>query len=252
MVSDTQALRDQFSPLKSTRKSDEVFDQIALFIRNGRFEPGAKLPSERELASSFNASRATIREALYRAELVGLIEVRHGAGSFVRASRPGEPMDRPLIELIKKEAHRISEFFEIRRALEGWCAAQAAKVATPADLAAMRARLDDMQGLDVTGEDWERNDIAFHQALAGATGNPIAIRIMGILREGFSAFYRFKRFVPTQEEQEVIWQHHADIYEAVKRRAPEDARAAIIAHMDFVEARLNEAMRDIQLEGKRS
>jgi GntR family transcriptional repressor for pyruvate dehydrogenase complex len=252
MASETEALPEQFSPLKSTRKSDEVFDQIALFIRNGRFEPGARLPSERELASSFNTSRATIREALYRAELVGLIEVRHGAGSFVRALRPSEPMDRPLIELIKKEAHRISEFFEIRRALEGWCAAQAAKVATAADLAAMKARLDDMQGLDVTGEDWERNDIAFHQALAAATGNPIAIRIMGILREGFSAFYRFKRFVPTQEEQTLIWQHHVDIYEAVKRRGPEDARAAIIAHMDFVEARLGEAMRDIQLEGKRS
>ena len=111
MAGEAESLKDAVSPLKSTRKSEEVFDQIALFIRNGRFEPGAKLPSERELASVFNTSRPTIREALYRAELVGLIEVRHGAGSFVRASRPSEPMDRPIIELIKKEAHRISEFF---------------------------------------------------------------------------------------------------------------------------------------------
>src|SRR5438552_622569 len=141
MASATRELRHGFSPLKSTRKSDEVFDQIALFIRNGRFERGAKLPPERELASIFNTSRPTIREALYRADLVGLIEVRHGAGSFVMATQPREPMDRPLIELIKKEAHRISEFFEIRRALEGWCAAQAAKVATRTDLKAMKARI---------------------------------------------------------------------------------------------------------------
>jgi GntR family transcriptional regulator, transcriptional repressor for pyruvate dehydrogenase complex len=247
MAGETRELRRAVSPLKSTRKSDEVFDQIALFIRNGRFQQGAKLPPERELASIFNTSRPTIREALYRAELVGLIEVRHGSGSFVRASRPSEPTDRPLIELIKKEAHRISEFFEIRRGLEGWCAAQAAKVATRADLRAMKVRIDQMKGLDVTGEDWERHDIAFHQALAGATGNPMAIQIMGILREGFSAFYRFKRFVPTQEEQTVIWQHHADIYEAVKRRSPESARAAIVAHMDFIEARLNASMRDMQI-----
>ena len=250
MAGEIEPLQGLFSPLKSTRKSEEVFDQIARFIRNGRFEPGTKLPSERELATQFNTSRPTIREALYRAELVGLIEVRHGAGSYVASSRQREAMDRPIIELIKKEAHRISEFFELRRALEGWCAAQAAKGATRKDLADMKARLDRMKGLDVTGEDWEVNDIAFHQALAAATGNPMAIRIMGILREGFSAFYRFKRFVPNREEQALIWQHHADIYAAVKRHAPEDARAAIIAHMDFIETRLNESMRVMQRKQK--
>jgi GntR family transcriptional repressor for pyruvate dehydrogenase complex len=252
MADDLPSFRQAISPLKSTRKSDEVFQQIAQFIRSGGFESGAKLPAERELASMFNTSRPTIREALYRAELVGLIEVRHGAGSFVMTQRAAELIDRPLIELIEKEAHRISEFFDIRRALEGWCAAQAAKTATPADLAAMKERLDLMKGLDVTGEDWERNDLAFHEALAASTGNPIAIRMMGILRDGFSAFYRFKRFIPNHEEQALIWQHHLDIYEAVGRRKPEAARAAIIAHMDFVEAKLAEGMADIQRKPKGS
>lgn len=245
-MADELPLRGVFHPLKSTRKSDEVFEQISQFIRNGRFEPGAKLPPERDLASIFNTSRPTIREALYRAELVGLIEVRHGAGSFVKAAEPSMPVDRSLVELIEREAHRISEFFDIRRALEGWCAAQAAKVAKPSDLAAMKERLAIMKGLDVTGEEWERNDIAFHEALAASTGNPIAIRIMGILRESFSAFYRFKRFMPDREEQALIWQHHADIYDAVCRRSPDDARAAIVGHMDFIEAKLAEAMDEIR------
>lgn len=245
MSEDVQSLRE-ILPLKSTRKSDEVFEQLTQLIRNGRFEPGSKLPAERELASAFNTSRPTIREALYRAELVGLVEVRHGSGSFVKSSRPREATDQPLIDLIKKEAHRIAEFFEIRRALEGWCAAQAAKVALPADLTAMKERLDAMKGLDVTGEEWEHNDIAFHEALAASTGNPLAVRIMGILREGFSAFYRFKRFIPNREEQELIWQHHVDIYAAVARRSPEEARAAIVGHMDFIEARLAESMDGIK------
>ena len=235
-----------FAPLKSGRKSDEVFAQIAAFIRAGRFAPGGKLPPERELAALLHTSRPTVREALYRAELTGLIEVRHGAGSFVVAPSPSEPIDRPLIELIKKEAHRIGEFFEIRRALEGWCAAQAAKVAPEAALADMKARLDAMRGLDVNDEDWERNDIAFHAALAGATGNPIAVRIMAILREGFSAFYRFKRFMPNREEQNAIWRHHLDIFEAVRDRKPEAARAAIVAHMDFIEGKLAEGMGEMR------
>ncbi len=245
-MADELPVRGVFQPLKSNRKSDEVFEQIAQFIRNGKFEPGAKLPPERDLASVFNTSRPTIREALYRAELVGLIEVRHGSGSFVRSAEPAVTLEKSLVELIEREAHRISEFFEIRRALEGWCAAQAAKVAKPADLAAMNERLDLMKGLDVTGEDWERNDIAFHEALAASTGNPIAIRIMGILRESFSAFYRFKRFMPDREEQVLIWQHHVDIYDAVRRKSPDDARAAIVGHMDFIEAKLAEAMDEIR------
>jgi GntR family transcriptional repressor for pyruvate dehydrogenase complex len=234
-----------FSPFKSGRKSDTVFDQISEFIRAGRFPAGGKLPAERELSVMFNTSRQTIREAIYRAELVGLVEVRHGAGSFVVAQKAREPIDRPLIELIKTEAHRIGEFFEIRRALEGWCASQAAKTAKKADLDAMLARLQVMKDLDVADEEWETNDIAFHHALASATGNPIAVRIMEILREGFSAFYRLKRFVPNREDQKTIWQHHYDIYDAVRRRAPDEARAAIIGHMDFIEKKLDESVSEI-------
>ena len=92
---------------------------------------------------------------------------------------------------------------------------------------------------------WEKNDIAFHAELAAATGNPIAVRIMAILREGFSAFYRFKRFIPNREDQKLIWQHHADIYEGVRRRDGAAARAAIIAHMDFIEEKLAEGMSEV-------
>lgn len=245
MAAGQLATSDIFFPLKSGRKSDQVFDQISEFIQSGRFSMGSKLPAERELAAIFNTSRQTVREAIYRAELVGLIEVRHGMGSFVVASKPRASIERPLLELIKSEAHRVGEFFEIRRALEGWCAMQAAKVATKADLDTMQARLAAMRDLDVTDEAWETNDIAFHAALAGATGNPIAIRIMEILREGFTAFYRLKRFVPNREDQKLIWQHHFDIFDAVRRRAPEEARAAIVGHMDFVERKLEQGVSDL-------
>lgn len=238
-----------FLPLQGGRKSDQVFDQISRFVRGGRFAIGEKLPPERELAALFMTSRQTIREAIYRAELVGLIEVRHGTGSFVVARRPQAPVERSMVELIKSEALRVGEFFELRRALEGWCAGQAAKVRTQSYLSAMKARLDAMRVLDVTDEAWEENDIGFHMALASATGNPLAVRIMEIMRESFSAFYRLKRFMPNREEQREIWQHHADIYEAVRARAPEEARAAIIAHMDFVERKLGESLDGLAKDG---
>ena len=234
-----------FSPIKSGRKSDQVFDQISQLIRVGRFSPGTRLPAERELSAMFNASRQTIREAIYRAELVGLVEVRHGSGSFVVAETPQVPAEKPILDLIKIEAGRVGEFFEIRRALEGWCASQAAKVGTKKHFAVMKAHLDAMRTLDVADDAWEENDIGFHKALAAATGNPLAERIMDILRESFSAFYRLKRYMPNREEQKVIWQHHVDIYDAIRMRKPDEARATIIGHMDFIEAKLAESVNDM-------
>lgn len=240
-----------FMPLRSGRKSDQVFEQISGLIKAGRFAPGSRLPAERELTTMFNTSRQTIREAIYRAELVGLIETRHGAGNFVAASKPKVAADKSWADLIKLEAHRVGEFFEIRRALEGWCASQAATFASADDLQAMKARLDVMRHLDVTDEAWEQADIAFHQALAAATGNPLVVRIMEVLREGFAAFYRLKRYIPNREEQKLIWQHHADIYEAVKARAPDKARAALIAHMDFIEEQLAQSVNDVAIGKER-
>ena len=85
-----------FTPVKGARKSDHVFEQIVGFIRSGRFPIESRLPAERELTTIFNTSRQTIREAIYRAELAGLIEVRHGAGSFVvsRLKNAGEKCRR--------------------------------------------------------------------------------------------------------------------------------------------------------------
>jgi GntR family transcriptional repressor for pyruvate dehydrogenase complex len=232
-----------FLPLKDGRKSDQVFEQISRFIRNGRFPLGSRLPAERELTAMLNTSRQTVREAIYRAELVGLIEIRHGAGSFVVSRTAETPADQPLEDLIKIEAGRIGEFFEIRRVLEGWCAKQAAQVAKRSELAALKVRLDAMRTLDVTDDAWEENDIEFHRALAAATGNPLAVRMMEILRATFSAFYRLKRFIPNREEQTVIWEHHRDIYDAVRARKPEAARAAVVAHMNFVEQKLAESVK---------
>jgi GntR family transcriptional repressor for pyruvate dehydrogenase complex len=245
MATSTQRARAAFSPLRSVRKSDEVYEQLAALIRDGRFPPGSRLPAERELAARINASRQTIREALYRAELVGLIEVRHGAGSFVVSSSAREPGDAGVLELIAQQADRISECFEIRRLVEGWCVARAASAASAADLAALRSKLERMRELELTDEAWEQTDVEFHVAIAKATGNPLAVRIIEILRESFSALYRLKRVIPNKEEKALVWKHHRDVYDAIRRRSPQAARAAIVAHMDYVERELRASMREI-------
>jgi GntR family transcriptional regulator, transcriptional repressor for pyruvate dehydrogenase complex len=237
--------RVAFTPLRSARKSDEVYEQIAKLIRNGRFPPGTRLPAERELAAQINASRQTVREALYRAELAGLIEVRHGAGSFVRSAKASE-IEKPVLELIAMQADRIGEVFELRRLIEGWCCAQAARRARKADLGALRERLGRMRALALTDPAWEENDLQFHVAIARSTGNPVATRIIELLRESFSALYRLKDVIPNLEDKELVWRHHRDVYDAIRRRDPEAAKSAIVAHMDYIERQLQAGLRNIE------
>jgi DNA-binding FadR family transcriptional regulator len=68
--------------------------------------------------------------------------------------------------------------------------------------------------------------------------------MMDMLRDSFWAYFRLKHFIPTREETALIWRLHADVYEAVRARSPDRARAAIIAHMDFVEGKLAESLEE--------
>ena len=71
-----------FSPIKTSKLSDEVYNQIVSLISCGKLKPGDKIPSERDLAADLGISRQSIREALNRAEVMGLLEVRQGEGNF--------------------------------------------------------------------------------------------------------------------------------------------------------------------------
>jgi DNA-binding FadR family transcriptional regulator len=147
---------------------------------------------------------------------------------------------------VEKEAHRIGEFFEIRRLVEGWCVAQAARQARPADLATMREKLDQMKALELTDPRWEQNDVEFHLAIARSTRNPMAVRMMEVLRETFGALYRLRRVANKLESKPLIWKHHWAIYDAIRRGSPGDGTRAIVAHMDYVERKLEASVHKIK------
>lgn len=235
-----------FVPVRATKKSSGAFQQLVALIQNGHFKRGDKLPPERDMSADFHISRQTMREALYRAELLGLIEVRHGAGSFV-LSRPSDDIaETSPLAALEKEAGRIFEVFEIRRLIEGWFAAKASATADAPDLKKMKAHLQRMGELELTDERWEKSDLEFHLAIAGATKNPILVQIMRIWRVSVSTLYQFKRVLSSSEDKEVVWRHHRDIYEAIRKRESETARQRIVDHMDFLEAKIKEDMENIR------
>jgi GntR family transcriptional repressor for pyruvate dehydrogenase complex len=246
MLKKAQSKGRIFSPIRTSKISDEVYKQLVSLISGGHLKPGEKLPSEREMASDLGISRQSIREALYRAEIMGLIEVRQGEGSFVLSSIR-EPLKSPLLVLLEEEAGRIFEFLEVRKLIEGWCAEKAATEATAEDLEKMEGILEKMERSAPGDREWETMDVKFHLAIAAATHNVIAIHIMEALKESFGSFFTFRKVLTKPERKELLWQHHDAIYRAISQRDRSLAKRKLIYHLDFIEKKIKEEMEKMQM-----
>ena len=233
--------KNLFSPVKANKKSDNVYNQLFSLISSGKLTPGDKIPSERELAAELRISRQSIREALNRAEVMGLIKVRQGEGSFILSSVKGA-LKPPLTLIIEQEAARIFDFLEIRKLVEGWCAEKAALEATAEELQGMQEILEKMKKVAAKDKQWEELDLELHLSFAKATHNVIAVHIMEALKVNFGPFFKFTKSMPSSEKLEVLWQHHYEIFQAIERRDPETAKHKVIEHLNFIEEKLKEDM----------
>lgn len=222
-----------FTPIKTAKISDELYKQILSLISSGRLEPAEKLPSEREIATDLGISRQSVREALYRAAVRGLIEVRQGEGSFVLSSVE-ELLKPPLVTLLTQQAERVFEFLEIRSLIEGWCAEKAAETAGARDLEKMQQLLSKMERLSPKDRKWEQTDMEFHFALVTATHNVIAIHIMEALKIDFVSFFDFRQNLPKMDEKDLLLKHHYEVYQAIKRGDASSAKKKILDHLDFI------------------
>lgn len=190
-------------------------------------------------------SRQSIREALNRAEVMRLIEVRQGEGSFILSS-VNESLKPPLTLIMEKEVERIFDFLEIRKLVEGWCAEKAAVEATADELENMQEILDKMKKVAAKDKQWEAMDLALHLSFAKATHNVIAVHIMEALKSNFRPFFKFTKSMPSSERIDVLWQHHYEIFSAIKQKDPVTAKKKVIAHLNFIEEKLKADMETIK------
>ena len=230
-----------FAPVKTSRIPDKVYKQIVSMISNGDLMRGEKLPSEREMAILLNVSRQSVREALYRTESMGLIEIRQGEGSFV-VSSARESLKPALAVLLAEHAERVFEFLEIRRLLEGWCAEKAATEATAENLETMQDTLRRMELLKPTEKRWEKADMEFHLSMAAATQNVIAMHIMDVLKDSFRSYFQIRRLSTKAERKGTLLEQHRDLFEEIKRRDPSMAKQRALEHLDYIEQIIGEDM----------
>jgi GntR family transcriptional regulator, transcriptional repressor for pyruvate dehydrogenase complex len=183
----------RFQAIRSPRAFEAIAAQIRAELAAGRLGVGSRLPSERAMAEQFGVSRNTLREALRSLEHAGLIQLHKGAagGAFI-SQRSGEAIATGLQDLFNIGAIQPAQLTEARIWLEAVVVREACRRATPADLVALRQNVAEAEAAALAGDFPLRaeKNIEFHRILAGMTGNPIMVVMVGSVLDVLRQFIR--------------------------------------------------------------
>jgi DNA-binding FadR family transcriptional regulator len=219
------------TPIKKTRIAEEVADRIRVFMLDGTFPPGEPLPSERHLAERFGVSRGSIRDALRTLETIGLLETRHGQGTF-----PHElSVDRLVAPLASVMAYRSDlqdELLDVRRMFEPAVARVAALRATDEDLADLQRILETQRQKLKASQSAIAEDTAFHAILARSTRNRVVMSIMATLND-LLVDSRTQSLKQKGRPARSI-DGHESVVAALRRHDPEGASQAMYNHIDQI------------------
>ncbi|HHV62301.1 MAG TPA: FadR family transcriptional regulator [Firmicutes bacterium] len=226
---------DQFvkvAKIKRPQMIDLILEQLQNAILDGQLPVGTRLPPERELASALGVSRASLREALKAAALMGWIEIRPGEGSFV-AKATSEKIIQPLSYVLMFDTENIGNIMELRSILEVETAGLAACRRSEEHLSEIR---ETMQRMEETAsrnvEEFLEYDMLFHKKVDKAAGNPVLAKTNLILRELLrEANRRVARL--TEGRSTAIAAHHR-IFTAIETRDEKAAREAALDHLKTV------------------
>ncbi|MEH7444069.1 FadR/GntR family transcriptional regulator [Bacillus sp. JJ1122] len=222
-----------------------IVDKITEFFFAGNLKPGEKLPSERELAGQFKVSRTSIREALRTMELNGLIEIRQGGGSYIKASENFQSQKEEITAaIIKAETHLVYEMLELRRAIEVESAFLAAKRATSQDLEKLRSALEKMALSAQNTELGLTADVDFHIAIVEATHNSIFIDLIQTLSEHMKDTIRATRrhrFTDPERHEDTM-EEHKEIYLAIASGNADRAKELMEEHIARIKEELTESI----------
>jgi GntR family transcriptional repressor for pyruvate dehydrogenase complex len=219
------------APIKKTRVHEEIADRIRQFILDGTLPAGRPLPSERVLAQRFGVSRGSVRDALRTVEVLGLLEKRHGQGTFPRELSV-DRLVTPLSSVLTYQRDLQTELMDVRRMFEPAVARAAATRVTDEDIATLLQVLDRQRRKLAAGQSTIGEDTAFHAALARATHNRVAVRLMETLNDLLTESRRL--MLRQKGRPQRSFEGHEAIVTAVRRRDPDAAERAMHQHIDQI------------------
>jgi len=221
--------------------AEQVVRHIATLIDAGRLRPGDQLPPERQLAEDVGVSRPTVRSGLQSLAGMGLVEARHGSGTYV-TSGPPRLAAEPLGLLAALHGFTRDDMFAARRVLEVGVAALAAEHTSGDHLAAMAEELAGMFASLTDPQAFLVHDLRFHRAVGAGSRNPVLCALVDMVA---SLVWEQRRLtVERARDLKESAELHRRVYLAIRDKDPDRARREMGEHLD--RARAAQASEDIE------
>lgn len=233
----------EINPISTKRIYQSVIEQFVDLITSGQLKIGDKLPAERDLAERFNVSRASIREAFRAMEIIGIIEVRPGGGSYVTQLNIGNFM-ATIAPLFMRTNNMEQDLLDFRRLLETEAVRLAAeKQLKPAILDLKKAvNLMEKSMLQDDAVLGAEADVAFHHAIFNCSDNYVLIKAAECVSYLLESSVRMNRSLIMKDNghAQILLEQHRRIIDNIQRKNSDQAVLAMIDHLKYVQEFLKE------------
>ena len=215
-------------PVNRTTLPQEIVRALTNLIMKGVWEPGDRIPSEKELPARFQVGRSTIREAVKSLAVLGVLEARAGEGSFVQAPT-SELLSGAFRWGVLLSERNLDDFVDVRVLVEIECTRRAAERRTAALIDQLSASLEEMAAHQTNHETFMESDTRFHMTIAGAARNPIFETIGSTIQSIVRIWYPKTYYLPETKSRTLA--EHRVIVDAIDAGDGERAARAMHEHL---------------------
>lgn len=212
-----------------TQRASRIASQLIELIDLQKLNPGDRLPSERQLADLLEVSRPSLREALHILQAQGLVQIKHGQGTYVQ-----EPIvAQELRASMMSKTHGLHELFDAREVLEVPAARWAAEKASKEDIRHLRATLnqiDTVTSIDpIDYAQLQILDAKFHLTIVGIAGNRFINQTLNVLQDVMKMSMETTLRLPGRSE--ISRNEHNEILAAIENGNGELASKLTLQHI---------------------
>jgi GntR family transcriptional regulator, transcriptional repressor for pyruvate dehydrogenase complex len=215
------------SPISRNKLAETVAQQVLGQIRENGLEPGTRMPSERELMAALGVGRSTIREAMNGLAMLGVLEIRHGQGAFVRDPDGGATLPRGIAAALSRGITR--DLFEARELVEVHVARLAAERRTEGDLSDIADCLADHARAIESGTSAVEPSVRFHVRIGEAAHSEVLCSFVASFAEMLNERGPVLEAVDGYREWEI--EQHRSVFEPIRDADPARAAERMAAHL---------------------
>lgn len=228
-------ISDALGSVNQGSAATEVAERLLAYFTSGEIAPGTRLPAERQLAVSLGVGRSAVREALAALEILGIVVVRPGSGTYLRDGI-SELLPQTLSWGMMLGAPRTRELVELRNGLEVQAVQLAADRIDDLTLSRLADHLATMEKNIGDFKVFIEADAAFHRDIAEASGNQVLHELLQSIRSLLRIWV--DRALTDEAHAAAALTEHTRIYEALRAHDVEVVTVAMQAHMDTASRRL--------------